>query len=253
MRIASLSPAVTEILFAIGADRHIVCIDHGSDFPQQTEDMPHVSAQNIDGMILARYKPETVFLCGFAQSAVADQLRKEQKFAVVHLDPRSLTDVYETIRQIGIITDCEERARALIEKMRSELSTVKRRSGVMSRRPKVCVVIPKSVPITLGDWTIDLVQLAGGIALPIPTAEREKEVSLSAMQTFDPDLIVVALHDHAMADTSILTDREGWNELKAVKAKRVFAIDEALLNRPGPRLVEGAQRIYGWIFQAAHQ
>ena len=78
-------------------------------------------------------------------------------------------------------------------------------------------------------------------------------MTLQEVTKFDPDLIVISwCGAGSLAEKKLLLEREGWGELRAIKQGSVRVIDDSLLNRPGPRLVEGCQRLYGWGFEMLH-
>jgi iron complex transport system substrate-binding protein len=104
-----------------------------------------------------------------------------------------------------------------------------------------------------GNWVPEIVKAGGGEPFPFAARAPSREVSLEEVATFDPELIILSICGAGKyAEKSLLMGRAGWSELQAVKANHLFVIDDSLLNRPGPRLIEGAQRIYSWIFQVLH-
>ncbi len=275
MRIASLSPAVTEILFALEQQKKIVCTDKFSDYPDAAKAIPKLPEhQNIDPEALRVFAPEIVFTSTLVQAKLAERLRNEGS-GVIHQDPRSLNDLYDNIRSIGIVLDCTPRAEALIATLQHGFSDTKRKSGLLSRRLRVYVEEWHNPPMVSGNWVPDIVRLAGGIPLEVkneqlkavrgPEALRAEwvnndgrnlpsyEVSLEEVRAFDPDLIVLSICGAGnVASKELLTMRAGWAELRAVQENHLFVIDDSLLNRPGPRLVEGAKRLFGWMFQVLH-
>lgn len=272
MRIASLSPAVTEILFALEQQRNIVCVDQFSDYPEGAKALPHLKDhQKIDTEALRAFTPEVVFTSTLVQQKLAEKL-KEEKFGVVHQDPRSIPEIYDAIRQIGIILECEPRAQALIATMQQGFNDTKKKSGLFFRKPKVYVEEWHHPPMVSGNWVPEVVKIAGGIPLEVRKCVSAKvparagsdgesegrnpascEVSLQEVQAFDPDMIVLSICGAgSVASKELLTGRAGWNELRAVRENHLFVIDDSLLNRPGPRLTEGAKRLFGWMFQVLH-
>ncbi len=254
MRIASLSPATTEILFAIGAGELVVCTDWFSDEPEAVRALPHLKDhQRIDPEALRAHKPEIVFTSTLVQRKLAEELRKAEQWAVIHQDPRSINEVCESIRQIGQIVEREREARALIERMQSGFVQVKKKAGLLPRKPRIYVEEWHHPPMVSGNWVPEVVHIAGGKAFPIPSPEPSREVALEEIQRFDPDMIVLSICGAGkLAEKSLLTSRPGWDCLRAVSERCLFVIDDSLLNRPGPRLVEGAQRLYGWMFELMH-
>ena len=266
MRIASLSPATTEILFAIGAGRDIVCTDQFSDEPEAARGIPHLKDhQRIHVAALSEHKPELAFTATLVQERLAGELKKAGLCAAVHFDPRSIGDVYEMIRSIGMLLSRDREARGLVQSMQNGLSALQKRAKLLPRKPKVYVEEWHPPPLASGNWVPEVVKLAGGQPFvpssgqPVSAREGESAhppsgvVSLSEIAAFNPDIIVLSICGAGkLAEKRLLSEREGWRGLDAVKRNCVFVIDDSLLNRPGQRLVEGAQKLYGWMFEALH-
>ncbi len=254
MRIASLSPATTEILFAIGAGGLIVCTDQFSDEPDGAKALPHLKDhQKIDIESLASYKPEIIFTSTLVQKRLAEELRLKQKWAVIHQDPRSLWDIYADIRAIGTLVGKEKEAGELVITIQNGFSDVRKKGKLLGSKCRVYVEEWHHPPMASGNWVPEVVKEAGGQAFALPVGAPSREVSLGEITAFDPDMIVLSICGAGrFADKTLLTKREGWNTLRAVKEDRLFVIDDSLLNRPGPRLVMGAQRLYSWMFQVLH-
>src|SRR5438552_1856186 len=103
MRIVSLSPAATEILFALGLGEEIVCVDQFSNVPEEAKRLPHLRGhQEISGDELKKFSPEIVLTGTVIQEKLAHELRTAD-FGVVHQDPRTIHQIYESIRQLGTI------------------------------------------------------------------------------------------------------------------------------------------------------
>lgn len=253
MRVASLSPAVTEILFGLEQQKKIVCTDKFSDWPEAARALPHLPEhQKIDVAALSAFDPLMVFTQTLVQEKLAAKL-KDEGFAVIHQDPRSIADIYESIRQFGMLLDCSARAEALIATMQQGFNDTKRKAGLFARRPKVYVEEWHHPPMASGNWVPEVVKLAGGTPFPLEPGAPSREVSLAEIAAFDPDLIVLSICGAgSVASKELLTSRAGWSDLRAVRENHVFVIDDSLLNRPGPRLTEGAKRIFGWCFQVMH-
>lgn len=250
----SLSPAVTEILFAIGAGRHIVCRDQWSDWPHDARSLPALKGhQDIEVAAVAAALPDIVFTSTLVQKALSEALIAAG-LPVLHHDPRTIADIYDMIRHIGLLTHADERAHVVVSDMQSGFMQMKRRAGLLRRRQRLYIEEWHHPPMVSGNWVPEVAAIAGAIPFPLPPGSESKRVSLQEVQAFDPDLIVLSICGAgAMAEKRLLVDRVGWCDLRAVAAGRVFVIDDSLLNRPGPRLVEGAQRLYGWLFQVMHQ
>lgn len=250
VRIASLSPAATEILYALGLQNQIVCTDQFSNFPDEVKEKPHLkNHQKIDVSELRKHQPDVILTGTVIQEKLAAEL-KVQHFGVVHQDPRTIHQIYESIRQLGALFDRPKEAEALVLRMQQGFNDVKRKGSLFHKKPKVYVEEWHLPPMASGNWVPEVIRIAGGQPFHVKDGELSREISLDEVTRFDPDLIVISWCGAGnLADKKILMEREGWGSLRAVQAGYVRVIDDSLLNRPGPRLVEGARRIYGWLFE----
>ena len=269
MRIASLSPAVTEILFALGAGKQIVCTDQFSNFPEEAKWIPHVRDMvKIDPVDVRVFQPEAVFLGTSIQTKLAEVLRAAN-FSVIHDDPRSIADIYAWIRSIGVIVNREREAEDLIVRMQKGFSDVQKKAKMMNAGSAKCrlyieewpAVAPMtgamagkhSLPFASGNWVPEIARIAGGEQFPVAPGALSPEVTLEQVEQWNPDLIIISwCGAGALASKELLLNRTGLDRLTAVQRGNVKVIDDSLLNRPGPRLVEGAQRLYGWMFEMLH-
>jgi iron complex transport system substrate-binding protein len=260
MRIASLSPAATEILFAIGCGKDIVCVDQFSNFPDAAKQIPHVrDHQKIEPEDLKQFGPEIVITGTVIQQKLSEQL-KDAGFGVIHQDPRTINAIYESIRQLGTILEKTLEAEELILSMQQNFNNVKKKSVLLPKKLKVYIEEWHQPPMVSGNWVPEIIRIAGGESFPVSaagplhaTAVLSREVTLHEVDAFNPDLIVISwCGAGVLAPKELLLERAGWSDLRAVKEGHVRVIDDSLLNRPGPRLFEGAQRIYGWLFEMLH-
>jgi iron complex transport system substrate-binding protein len=253
MRIASLSPATTEILFALGRASNIVCVDQFSNFPDGAKAIPHLHGhEKIDPEELRAFAPDIVLTETVVQAKLADVLRSAG-FAVTHHDPRTLRDIEEGIRALGALFDAAREAEALVLRMRQGLNAVEKKARLLPKRPRVYVEEWHDPPFVSGNWVPEIVRAAGGEPFPLAHGSLSCLVTLEEVLAFDPSLLVISwCGAGTLAPAKLLLDRPGWDQLQAVQENRVRVIDDSFLNRPGPRLVEGANRIYGWLFEMLH-
>lgn len=253
MRIASLSPAVTEILFALNAEESIVCTDQFSNFPEEAKELPHLKDhQNVSLEALREHAPDLVFTSTVIQEKLAERLRQGGQ-VVVHQDPRTLLQIYESIKYIGVVTEHEDEARRLVLDMQHSLNDTKKKAALLPRKCRVYVEEWHEPPMVSGNWVPEVLRNAGVESFPIPAGELSRKITLEEVQTFDPDMIVISwCGAGGLADPALLTKRDGWQSLRAAQEGHARVIDDSLLNRPGPRLTEAAQRIYGWAFEYLH-
>lgn len=249
MRIASLSPAITEILFAFDMQDDIACTDQFSDFPAEAKDIPHVKDHiNIDPRELYTHEVDLVFTATVIQEKLAEQL-KGADFSVSHHDPRTINQVYEMIRNIGMMLQVEQKAEDLVLRMQQGFNDVKRKASLLPRKQRVYIEEWHQPPFASGNWVPEIAHIAGLQQFPVPAGELSPEVTLEQVQAFNPEMVVMSWCGAGMtADKEVFTSREGWEGL----TDTIRIIDDSLLNRPGPRLVDGARYLYGWAFENLH-
>ncbi len=281
MRIVSLLPSATEILFGIGAGTDVVGVTHECDFPQEAAKLPHVTSSALprvtssaeidrhvrrslhegsslyflDSDLLERLEPDLILtqelcaVCAVSYEIVHRAVRRMRGDPrLVSLEPSSLDDVFATITYMGELTGRENGASSLLETLRARVASLQSRSDERVERPRVLVLEWTDPPMSGGHWTPGLVELAGGVPVLGNPGANSQTLEWNAIAAADPDAIVVGPCGFDLARTrsaiADLTNNEIWNNLRAVREERVHAIDgNAYLNRPGPRLVDTVEII----------
>lgn len=246
-RIASLSPAATEIAFALGCGPRVVVRDGASDYPPAARVLPATNAFQISTEHIAGFRPDVV-LTSHLDASRARGL-EHLGFRVAVFDPSSLEGVYRNIQAIGSLCGRPVAARALVARMRRRIGLVEQRSHSVAR-PAVYFELDGSDP--LRPWTIgsrsfisDVLRLAGGRNV-FETLERPAaQVGAESILQRAPEVIVLNVEPSAAtAARQAVLARAGWKSVPAVRQGLVIAsISPALLTRPGPRLSEGVARL----------
>lgn len=245
-RIVSLTPAATEILFAIGAGPKVVAGTEYDNYPEEAKQLPRIGGftpQSINVEAILAHRPDLV-VAG-PQTEVIAALEKFG-IPVVALDPKGVAAVWDDIELLGKLTGCEEKANEVAASCRSGwgrgITTTNAHTGV----PRVFVLV--DVPLFTcgpGNFIDEIITTAGGVNVFADATGAWPAVSDEQVLARDPQVILY--FDHAnKGDAGIpaqLRGRTGWKELSAVKNGQVFAVDADLLTRPGPRLVEGLEQV----------
>ena len=241
-RIVSLSPAATEILFAIGAGPRVVAGTEYDTYPEEAKKLPRIGGftpQSINVEAILAHKPDLV-----VAAPQRDVIAALEKFGipVVALDPKSTADVWKNVEMLGTLTGCEAKAKELSADLRRRWSALAAPKG---HRPRVFVLV--DLPnYTCGSGTFmdEVISAAGGVNVFADTAGW---VQVSDEQILDrnPDVVLCFNHAGAAGEDvpGRLKTRPGWDKLKAVQNNKVFPVDADLLTRPGPRLVDGLEVI----------
>ena len=157
---------------------------------------------------------------------------------VLHLTPQTLEEVYRSIEKIGKKFSAEEKAEKVIEEIREGLEDIE-----VEGNPRVYCEEWMDPPMASGNWIPGLITEICGETF-LEEGERSKEFDLENLKDFDPEYIFLNVCGAGEnIDTKEVMERPGWQEITAVENGNVFVIDDALLNRTGPRLVEGAREM----------
>ena len=248
-RIVSLAPSNTEILFAIGAGPQVVGVTDFCDYPPEARRLPRVGGMVPGSLSVERVvslRPDLVLSVGRLQQPVIDALQR-LGIPVFALDPASLEDVYENLRRVGRLTGHPDGAEAVVRTMQQRVDAVRRLVADIppQRRVRVFYEVWDNPLMTAGPGSFigQLIELAGGINVFRDVQQDWPQVSLEELVRRDPDVILgPATHGSGLA-LEQLRRRPGWQNLRAVRTGRVYVVEDDLISRPGPRLVEGLERV----------
>jgi iron complex transport system substrate-binding protein len=273
MRLVSLLPSATEIVYALGLGDDLVGVTFECDEPAAARadktvvvggrDTSGMTPAQIDGYVrsqmaaggdlytlhadaMAALRPELILtqdlcrVCALPSGHVEEALGYLGCRAdVLSLDPHSLEDVLDSILAVGKRTGVPDRAALLVSELRARLARVAARVAGRSR-PRVAVAEWADPPFTAGHWVPDLVSAAGGEPVAARPGARSVGTSWAAIQAAAPDLVLVApcgFHLEGAAGQA----RSVARELPGIP---VWAIDaDGIVVRPGPRLVDGVEAI----------
>jgi iron complex transport system substrate-binding protein len=239
-RIVSLAPANTEIVFGLGRGDRLVGVTTFDDYPARVRSLPKVgdfANPNIEAIAGAR--PDVVLVTGGVQAEVIAKLERLGTRVVV-VDPRDLDGVFESIAMAGKVLGAEPEARRLTTRMRSDLDDVRRAVG--GRKPVATFVEIGWNPLfTAGKGTLldDMVTAAGGSNV----VTQSGYVGYSAEQLVKDQPYAYLGTVSSMGDPELLEGRPGYDALTAIETGRLFPLDDNLVSRPGPRVVEGVRKI----------
>src|ERR1700722_1721904 len=273
MRLVSLLPAATEIVYALGLDGELVAVTFECDDPPQarqdktvvvggrdTRGMTpgaidaYVRAQTAAGNdlytlhteALAGLETELILpqdlcrVCALPSGQVQDALTYLGCQAeVLSLDPHSLAEVLDCILAVGQKAGVPDRARQLTAGLRARLDRVAA-SVAGRRRPRVAVIEWVDPPFTAGLWIPDLISAAGGDPVAARPGQRAVPTSWAQISSAQPEIVLVAPCAYHLPGAI----EQARTVSMALPGVPVWAIDaDGLVVRPGPRLVDGVEAI----------
>lgn len=244
MRIISLAPSNTEILYALGAEKELIACTRFCDYPKEAKKKKRIGGWlDIKEDLIKELKPDIVLTSTFVQADIVKRLKKD-KIKVKHFDVTTLDQIYDSILELGKLVGKQKEAKELVDNMRTKVEAIGLRLKKVKDKPKLYIEEWHDPPHVSGNWIPKMVEICKAKYSLIKEGEHSKTVSEKEIQKYNPDKIIVSLCGFGTkARREILTERDGWDKLKAVKNNDVYVIDDSLLNRPGPRIVEGLQKI----------
>ncbi|MCX8007689.1 MAG: ABC transporter substrate-binding protein [Coriobacteriia bacterium] len=238
-RIVSLAPANTEIVYALGALDRVVGVTTFDDYPPEVASIARVGdfmTPNMEAIAAAR--PDLVLATGGVQAETIAKL-EDAGAVVLAVDPQSLAEVYAAIEMVGKAIGEPGKAAEVVQGMKDELETIQ---SVLDAAPVRCFIEIAQEPLyTAGSGTFinDLIDQAGGEN--VVTQQGYVAYSLEQLLKDDPEVYLAT--KGSMSDPAGIEKRPGYSALSAVKAKRVFVLDDNLVSRPGPRCIQGIRQI----------
>jgi iron complex transport system substrate-binding protein len=274
MRIVSLVPHATELLFALGLGDQVVGVTHECDFPPAAQQVRHVtrdrlpaglSAGEIDAAVRERTErgesiyaldedllhdlaPDLVVtqaLCAVCAVSVDDVRAIAEAMdhppQVVSLDPRTYGETLADVRTIAQATDTKDAALALVASQSRRVDAVRLAVRDVRRRPRVAAIEWLDPVFVAGHWTPQLIEWAGGEDVLGFAGEHSEQSTWEAVAAARPDVVVAMPcgYDAERSREEALRYADG---LRTVGAGQVVAVDaSAYFSRPGPRLVDGLE------------
>ncbi|HEX6229499.1 MAG TPA: cobalamin-binding protein [Solirubrobacterales bacterium] len=273
MRIASLVPSATEMLFSLGLGDQVVAVTHECDHPVRARALPRLTRTalsrelsaaeideevkstlgegrplyELDEEVLASVAPDLIVtqsvceVCAVSYEEVLEIARRlPSEPRVLQQDPSTLGEVLEDVIRLGEATRLTERARELRAELEGRLALV-RTAVAGASLPRVIALEWLDPPFVGGHWIPEMISIAGGEDIAGPPGLKSPEVSWGELSSLNPD-VVIAMPCGLYVAESRAQALEHWERIQNLGASRVFAVDAAsTFSRPGPRLIDGVE------------
>lgn len=250
-RIVSLAPAVTEMLFAIGAGNRVVGVTSYCDYPPAAKKLPKVGGfTNPSLEKIVNLRPELVVAMRGNPLNLLERLEK-MGYPVFALNPQKLNDVLSGVERLGKLIGSKE-AEKVVSDLRRRVERMKMMASKVpwERRPKVMIELWDNPLIVFGRDSIgnEVIELAGGRNIIEKGRIPYPQISLEFVLENQPDVIVLAHMTKVRNPLEEVKRRANWERLKAVREGRVFAIDADIIDRPGPRLIQAIETLHRLLY-----
>ena len=254
-RIVTIFASNTEMVAALGLTDRIVGIEAYTRYPPEVLSKPLVGGRlgfSVDAVVALQ--PDLVVVTP-ARQAVNQLLDPMQRLGVpvLVLLQRSVPEIFANIRLLGRVAGVPDRGEELAGHLEARLASVMRRVDDRKRPRAVMITGRLGNGLLLmarpGTYTGDAIELAGG-RFALDGRAAISQVSPEAILDADPDVLLYA---GSTADRDELIARPGWSEMRAVKTRRAYAVGRAELLIPGPRIVDGVERLAALLHPVASE
>lgn len=250
-RIVSLAPALTEILFALGLENKVVGVTSYCDYPPIVLEKVKTGAITVIGGFvdpdperIISLAPDLVIAEGSLQRDIITFL-EGKGLTVLGLDPKNITGVTNNILLVGNVCGRTDDANKLVANLNSRMEYVEKRVSQATQKPRVYYEVwyDPLMSVGQGTWINELINKAGAANIfndsiaPYPTINSETVI------VKNPEIIIVSKGYMGGTSRQEFEKRAGWSRVDALKNSQIFEIDENIINRPGPRIVDALEQL----------
>lgn len=275
IKICSLLPSATEIVYALGLEESLVAVTHECDYPVEASHKPCITRSSIspalssaeidfrvrrqlsdagtlyhlDVDLLESLKPDIILtqrlcaVCAVSYENVARIAHSlSSKPQVINLEPTSLEGIYQTIETVGVLTGVRDQARDLIKHLRGRVRRIQHMTSRCEKKKVLCLEWLEP-PFCAGHWIPELVELAGGSDELGEKHRPSRQVAWERILSYNPEVLVVMCCgfsiERALQEIVILRQRD---TLGSVQEGNVYVVDgSSYFSRPGPRIVDSLE------------
>lgn len=245
-RVVSLAPSTTEIVYALGAGDRMVAVDMYSDYPPEVADLTKITNpdMSVNYEQISALEPDVVFAAAITAPDVITQLETlGMTVVVVGSFNSTFASVLNDINLVGSVLGLDDQATELTSTMQVDWDTLVNKVAELEERPRVFWELDATDPakpytIGAGTFVDEMLIAAGGVNVFGQSDNPYPQVSLEQIVAEAPEVILLANSIWGVTPDMVYA-RAGWEEIPAVKNQAVYPINDNLVSRPGPRIVEG--------------
>ena len=278
-RIISFLPSATELIYELGAQERLFGVTHECDYPSDASNKPRViesvfepekmSSQEIDDKIcelsergeeiyklitenVSNAKPDLIIsqeICEVC-SAYTNQVKNamgilEGKPEIYSMSPHNIQEILKCVKDIAEKIDEVERGKEIVNSLNIRINKIKK--VPISNRPKVLAIEWIKPFFTAGHWVPEMIECSGGINMITKNGEHSRKMDITEIENADPDVLILMPCGFNVQRTvseyeKYLKNNSRWNKLRAVREKRVFAVDaNSFFSKPSIRVVTGIE------------
>jgi len=239
-RIVSMAGSATEIVFALGAADQLVAVDNFSDYPAGAAALPHIGGFRTSPETVISYGPDLILAITGGDLSTQLETLKQPLFV---FDPTDIEGVYRNIQAVGAMLDRTAAAQRLVAEMRARIDAVAAKAQTATTKPRVLHEVDSTNPAQLyvagpRNFIDSMITISGGVNVAADAAVKFPKLTPEQVVARDPEVIVLADARFGATPEQVRA-RPGWSVISAVRHNAIYPIDDDLVSRPGPRLVQG--------------
>ena len=279
-RIVSFLPSATELLYEFGVQDMLYGVTHECKFPDDATKKPCVIRSVIDSENLSSkeidektcrllFEKKDIFVLDEKNlmdaepdliisqetcevcAAYTNQVNKaigilKKKPSIHSMNPHDLSQIIESVKELGTILEREEKAKEIIRLLERRIQKIKT-IVELERKPRIMVIEWIEPFFTAGHWIPQMVEIAGGLNMISKKGEHSTRLSIKEVKLADPEIIILMpcgldVNRTVSEYNAFLRDRTEWEEIPAVKNKKVFAVDaNSFFSKPSIRTITGLE------------
>lgn len=252
-RIISLIPSNTEILYELGLGDKVVGVSTVDDYPKDVKDKKQFDAFKLDTEALMKAKPDLILAHESNKSTQEKDLKKltDAGVKVVYIDDaNSINEMYQTFKQVGKVTGKEKEANKLVDKVKNDIEKVKKDIPEDKQGKQVFMEISSQPDIytsgknTFYDDMLTSIKAKNVFHDEEGWIKTDKESILKR----NPDVMITTSGQNEEEYKKLNNNRDGFDQVNAVKNDSVYALNADKISRPGPRLAEGLEELADKIY-----
>jgi iron complex transport system substrate-binding protein len=278
-RIISFLPSATELIYELGAEEKLFGVTHECNYPDDASNKPKViksvfdpkkmSSQEIDNKIcelsergeeiykivtenVSNANPDLIIsqeICDVC-SAYTNQVKNamnilDKKPEIYSMSPHNIQEILKCVKDIAEKIDEVEKGDEIVNSLKTRINKIKKIP--ISNRPKVLAIEWMKPFFTAGHWVPEMIEYSGGINMITESGEHSRKIDITEIENVDPDVLILMPCGFDVQRTILeyekyLRSDSRWNELRAVREKRVFAVDaNSFFSKPSIRIVTGIE------------
>ena len=248
-KIVSLSPSMTESLFALGAGDRIIARESNSTFPEEAQEIEDIGAiwEGLPVEKIVSLEPDLVVAAEIISPDQVNQLRDVGLTVFWQENPEDFQGLYENLEEIARLVDQGSEADELVSSLQKRVTAVEKKLGEVDEEPLVFYELDATDPsnpytVGAGSFISYIINKAGGQNLGDLLEGGYPQISSEEIIAQDPEYILLGDAQYGVTAQAV-AERPGWDQLTAVQEGRVLEINDDLVSLPGPRLVQGLEEV----------